>query len=146
MEGTIDPVEMPSSGWINWPTHLRNTNEGGMFVMAVAWVQTEAWCSDDFAKCFEATALRLLGYDVNANDDAGNSVKARDCGAGFATEHVLAAVMLGSTRASYAVDPEDCCGTWVCTREDLTPEGRALVETLDRLYNRRVALVTFLDT
>lgn len=38
-------------------------------------------------------------------------------------------------------------GEWVCTRNDLTSEGNALIESLEKLYpNCEIRLLTFLDT
>ena len=57
---------------------------------------------------------------------------------------LLAAVCLGSTNASWW--REDNKGYFVCERKHLTLDGRMLVRALERLYKRKVTLLTFLDT
>ena len=52
---------------------------------------------------------------------------------------VLAALTIGATGWS--------SGEWRCTYEDLTPEGKAIYDSMQRLYpGREVRLLTYLDT
>lgn len=59
----------------------------------------------------------------------------------------LAAIMLGSTGWSGWCDRSGN-GNWRCTLEDLSEEGRALYELVEKLYGDRgeLHLVTYLDT
>lgn len=57
----------------------------------------------------------------------------------FVSIPFLCAMTIGATGWS--------SGEWVCTRNDLTPEGLALVDMLEKLYpNCEIRLLTFLDT
>jgi hypothetical protein len=55
---------------------------------------------------------------------------------------LYAAVLLGSSNRGWMRGS----GTWTARRDDLTPEGAALLEILDRLYGKPAQLLTFLDT
>jgi hypothetical protein len=57
----------------------------------------------------------------------------------------LASVVLGSTGwTGYNPETGD---SWSCTFEDLSPEGKVLYESMQRLYPEcRLHLLTFLDT
>lgn len=56
---------------------------------------------------------------------------------------LLAAVLLGTADVMYMTNSEG--RLWWCDRGDLSWSGKRLLRRLDRLYERRAVLVTFLD-
>jgi len=145
-----------ATGCVNWPTHLHDSGEGGMVVLAV-WRTLPRWSpradqpGDPFAACFEATSLRFaIGEcnDVTDHDGISEEPFFRPGADGSRRElsvNVLAVLQLGSTAASY-VGPAHEFDYWNCTRADLTLEGATLLAGLDRLYGRAAQLLTILDT
>ena len=145
------------SGYVTWPTHLRDNNEGGLVVLAL-WRCTEDHAQrrhDPFCRCFEATSLRfhigesnVLGVDGESNYGKPPLFKPSEPFHRHAYElsvPVLGVVQLGSSSATY-VHSEDDFDYWRATRASLTLAGAALVEALDALYGRPAQIVTILDT
>lgn len=137
-----------NSGFIDWPIRMKNTGEGGMFVLAVV--------------IDESYILQHPARDLFINCcGPGFSFAHNECLVGvrpkppfsFAVEnatenvtpHLLACVTLGTSGGSWY--DEDNEKLWNCTPSDLSEEGRALVNSLSKLYgNRTVYLLTYLDT
>lgn len=172
MKDYLDQQE-GSTGWINWPTHLNDTGEGGMWVYAF-WVsdldsrtivvnenepaEKIAILRDSFVKCFgpqTTLALPWQNFVVSSNErqiyvpsedfpDPKEDRDAFNMAIADAGVPVLAAVCLGTSVHSWT----DYEGNdyWSCTEEDLTKPGHMLVASLNRLYGREAILITYLDT
>lgn len=148
-------TDIRSSGWVRWPADWVDTEEGGMYVVAVWMVDRgeNLFGEDRFARCFEAESVRMRFHEPIVTGDAGvleravwgMPIAALPRYADGVTNPVLAMIQLGSTNASYT---REGWGSelWSCTRDDLAPEGRSLVATLDGLYGREAVLLTLLDT
>lgn len=176
-----DPASQ--SGVVNWPVHLENTCEGGMFVTVVFlgddWSQEER----PFEKCCGVGSVRLHysesligdghpGREDYDRDERGNRIEQterlifpdfyneteraetddpleieglvyREVQRYFST-HLLAAVCLGSSGGSFWNDEKGCY--WRCTKDDLTNEGKVLLDILEKTYGRQPYILTFLDT
>lgn len=156
-------------GYVNFPMHrIACTGEGGCFVrLVVLDVEDYAdkWmpCSGGYQRfyydeCFLGDdlyeELPMPPADENPKKmmeyfrDLDEARRARDkkyyprIDRGFReweSISVLAAMTIGATGWS--------SGEWRCTYEDLTDEGKALYDSLQRLYaGRQVRLLTYLDT
>lgn len=137
-----------NSGFINWPVHLKNTGEGGMFVLAAVLDQgyrPPDYTRDSFVNCcgpgFSFAHSESL---VGIRPKPPRSFLIEN-----ATENVtpllLACVTLGTSGGSwYDTENEKL---WNCVFTDLSAEGRDLVNSLSKLYGgRTVYLLTYLDT
>ena len=157
-------------GYVNFPMHrIACTGEGGCFVRLVVldaedyadkWVPCcggyqyfhydECFLGDDLYE-----ELPMPPEDENPKKmmqyfrDLDKARKKRDAkyyprldndeDSGRWSVRVLAAMTIGATGWS--------SGEWRCTYEDLTDEGKALYDSLQRLYaGRQVRLLTYLDT
>ena len=149
-----DPTS--SSGWVRFPVgdpDYRDTGEGGLTVHALfftadglnhddpfvqnAETALTVWLDGGPTRCADPHAPAVAGmFDANGlltHDDSPDS-------AGI--YNLLASVCLGSTGGAFC----NSAGYFTCTRDDLTPDGLALVEQLERLYGRPAVLITNLDT
>lgn len=134
------------TGWVRWPGHLDTTGEGGVFVLAVFLVREDASGRDAFCACYEAGSVLFeagenLVVNPHASDKRAVFPRTDDH---HVSAPVLAVVGLGSTCHAYVTSHAG--GYWHCTRDDLTPEGLALLASLERLYDRPALLLTLLDT
>jgi len=143
------------TGYVKWPIHLKNTNEGGMFVYAVIpYVE-------DFEMCAGVPSVCLLMSEslVEEDPEAGDlsevgwplqnewfpRAEMDGCGCDqFLSVPLLAAVCLGSSGGSFFDDEHN--QHWFCKMGDLTWEGINLVTRLENLYGTSAKLLTWLDT
>ena len=162
-----------NSGCINWPTHLRDSGEGGMWVHALvlAGKDRSARHGDTFVNCCEVEGtIALPQANVCSSDNRGLYMAPEveyghddyDMQVMTSGPTVLAALCLGTSGGSWSYLGDEVRGEygeyeadmrrrgddvyWQCREEDLTPDGVALVESLRKLYGRDVELVTYLDT
>ena len=132
-------------GYVNFPVDSddwKNTMEGGMTVKIIVPVPLE----DKFSQCCKSEATEfepdvLVGSDVGLErKDYYNSyflprfINLKPC---------YAIVTIGSTGWSGYNDSK---GYWKCTYKDLLPDGKALYDSLQKLYNVRPHILTYLDT
>lgn len=145
-------------GYINWPEAehgWQNTGEGGTFVVAAFPCHQD----DAFGLCCGVGNLCLvLGEELQEawepsmeenpqrfplQDKWFPRAKAindiEDC----LSVPLLACVTLGVTGGSWYHEEAGC---FVATEEHLTEDGRALMASLEKLYDRKADLLTFLDT
>ena len=149
------------SGVINWPTHLENTGEGGMFVYAIVpYIEAFQKCCG--VSCGLIKSECLMDPDPNAgdidpvtqkqfwpledkifprindNDDSPRDIEK------YISCDLLAAICLGSCGGSFWDKEKE--KYWTCTTDDLTAEGKRLVDMLKSMYGDHVQFLTFLDT
>jgi hypothetical protein len=143
-------------GAINWPTHLANSGEGGLYVYAVVGA-IDPDSADSFDACVVSHPVlpldTLLDPDPAAGDlDAAGKQRwpleekwfpTSEFEAKLWSRDLYAAVLLGSSGGSWVTTEGD---HWICRHTDLRPEGVKLVAGLEELYGQPVALLTFLDT
>ena len=156
------------NGYVKFPVNeFPNENEGGMFVRLVVIpedadtpvccagychiVLDESFLHDGSSDALEVEEYIEIGPDCkfpktyryetrhfpayhspdNKNHDAGNDQ--------YLSVPYLAVILMGSTGWS--------CGSWHCTYDDLTDEGKVLYDSVQRLYpNSKLYLQTWLDT
>lgn len=112
---------------------------------AYAFVLAKPYGSEPFEPCIgPGSTIMLTEPDVIVGDpgrvyDVGTYDNEPTVGM-----PVLAAVLLGSTNLSLWSERD--VAYFTATADDLTPEGVALLDALQALYERPVAIVTFLDT
>lgn len=157
------------TGYVIWPTDCRDTGEGGLWVYAVVLADRVV----DFVACHGPdTTVALPLPDVVLSDDdqvyppeeknwwhrpepenltdpaaLKDFVMRVEMWVYRRVTHgssVLAAVCLGSSGGSWW--NEDMGEYWRCTPETLTDEGRALLNSLAKLYGAEPSLITYLDT
>lgn len=153
---------LETKGFVNFPLHLKSTQEGGMFVKMWVMEKEDApfhgVCSG--TTLYEVIQESLRGsdkykapdldefmkkdnnLDVDAYDKAWSDFIYK-----FKTEitdgvevsaPLLASVLMGSTGWS---------GDFLCTYEDLSPEGKELYDHFKKMYPQaEIHLVTFIDT
>jgi hypothetical protein len=126
--------ETAASGWVKWPTHSedwKSTGEGGMWVYAVIPPKDENCCVE---------TIGLGPCDVHFGCDLPHVPYPED-----SPQHILSsAVFMGSTGGSWWNESEETY--FQATESDLTDEGRALLDMLEKLSGTRPILWTFLDT
>lgn len=153
-------------GCVNFPVHQPSTNEGGMLVKL--WVIDRQPFDDAYGMCcgvsvFDQASETFLGTDKEGFPDdsyvwtPGHTPeefsRAHDKSAAeqtqwlekfFTGEHhensipLLAAIVMGSTGWS---------GDFICKYEDLTDDGKAIYDSMAKLYPKaELHLLTFLDT
>ncbi len=161
-------------GFINFPTDtIESSEEGGCFVRLVVM---DGITGDDFCKaylpccggfnqfsmdeCFLGDDLFDRSYPA---DDASDEVwQERDTRFAKCTERYFPNLGIDDKESSvyhyrYNSDAFLCAMTigatgwssseWVCTFDDLTTDGKALVDSLRKLYSGcEIRLLTFLDT
>lgn len=143
MRGLPDHDQDP--GYIVWPTHWDNTGEGGMAVF-VAFL-------DDGAQWLEC-AIKLPHLEQHDVYTEGPEFEKSlwpnsrrytfgDDGDDWCSLPMLAIVCLGSSGGSWRREPQ---GYFKATIDDLTQDGRAVVDLLRGLYNREPVFITALDT
>lgn len=144
-----------NTGCINWPTHLENPDGMGSYVMAIFPSEGP---NDDFVMCWGANSVFLMleeplinpGAEDNDSDEYRLLLKkyfpdAHDRKK-FADElsiKLLAALCLGSSGGLWRYKDGRL---WACKRANLTEEGKKLIKSLEKLYKRKVVLLTFIDT
>ncbi len=159
-----------NTGYIRWPTHLRNSGEGGMWVYAVVPVDNRR---EPFVECCVEyptlpapnVFLDPLPPSFQAEMKAVRSRRPQPRGLmsksfwpieRHDSRDLLATVLLGTSGGSWS-NLHPCSNPkckhqkglpyWICSESDLTPEGKRLVALLSKLYGgRKVHLLTFLDT
>lgn len=161
-----------STGCIQWPVHLANTREGGMWVYAVVVEESRStkhkfrW--DPFVQCvidnptlpYPDAFLDPHPPSLRATKDAVLSGRQQPVGRLtaylwprkgdsaveilVASRLLLACVLLGTSGGSWFDEQKG--QNWICQESDLTREGKMIVRSLSRLYQREVRLLTFLDT
>jgi hypothetical protein len=156
-----------TKGFVNFPTHLESTREGGMYVRLVVldtegdknWKHKWMSCCGGKQTCSidnvfigdDLTDLSLpLEEDTfswELREDYLNRIKWKyfpnledDLDPyQYDSRSFLAIVLIGSTEWSRS--------DWVCTFDCLTDKGKELVESLKLLYTGcELRLLTFLDT
>lgn len=154
-------------GYVNFPIdRIESTKEGGCFVRLVVLDvedRTEKWmpCCGGYQyfhydECFlgddqyvptpgpvNESPEELTRYferrDAERRQRDLKYYPYPDSAREWQSTAVLAALTIGATGWS--------SGEWRCTYEDLTPEGKALYDSLQNLYlGREVRLLTYLDT
>ena len=131
----------------------RFSAEGGMFVRAMVPIDDDApdklWmecCGGQVTVLMDETPVfdEALEKDLWPRMfDAKGKRREDHTPSDYLSVPCLAVVTLGST--GWAGVNDD--GYWQCTEDDLTAEGRALIETLRGMYpGHRVVLTTWLDT
>lgn len=155
-------------GFVNFPVDkYQNSCEGGVFVRLVV-IDTEGdkefmnrWVpccgghqSFHLDECFLGDDLLDRSYPYkDASEEMWEERQARldmcqkryfprldhEEERDYSSRHFLCVMTIGATGWSSS--------KWVCTFDDLTPEGTALVESLRKLYKGcEIRLLTFLDT
>lgn len=157
-----------NTGYIDWPTHLTNSGEGGSFVYLV--VIEHEFDNDEFVQCISQGAY-LFDCDLVDPDTTAHEWDPAVQGQKFTLERklfpnsfdsalpstdtnkwlsvpFLAAVCLGTSGGSWYVasETERFVRTWHCEYNDLTEKGKLLFDSLKDLYNRDPMLLTFIDT
>lgn len=125
------------SGCVRWPMH-RERVELGCAVVAI--VREKRFDEDPFQRALATASITLAHNDPVVTEEEERALWPEyDLNPDrFASVPMLAAVTLGTCGASFA--------DWRPTRDDLTPEGLALVQGLEALYARPVELLLFVDT
>jgi hypothetical protein len=131
---------MYEAGFVLWPLGLPKAGPGCR-VFAVVPAET-AGEGPAFPYAPEGTArphtdLPLLGFSAESARDSYTDLR-RTQG-----HELLVAVRLGASPVRFqALDG----APWACTRADLTPEGRSLLDLLERLTGCAPHLVTLFDS
>ena len=136
------------TGFVNFPVDSedwKNTMEGGMTVKIIVPVPLDdkfSLCSENFA--IEYRANVLVGSDITEICTVFGSYYSRNHFPEYDTlMDCYAIVTIGSTGWSGYNDSK---GYWKCTYRDLFPDGEALYDSLQKLYNVRPHILTYLDT
>ena len=82
-------------------------------------------------------------YSIDINNPAEYDPEDPRVEASHYSHKYLACVCLGASNTTFLNDDES---RFIVTKNDLTPEGKTLVESLETLYGRPVELLTFIDT
>ena len=151
-------------GWVKWPSgpEWKDSKEGGMSVVAVVgWNEEWTMCcippvnlfygenlvdkdrdfhfEEEGKRCVEVHPLEDEWFPQMHSDEPNPTFSDK-----YQSVGLLAAVHLGNTGQSLWNEPEG--HMFEATLNDLTPEGQALVATLEELYGQKVVLLTWLDT
>ena len=150
-------------GWVKWPSgpDWKDSKEGGMSVVAVVgWDEKWTTCfippvnvfygenlvdkERDFhfeegQRCVEIHPLEDKWFPQMYSLEPNPTFSDK-----YQSVGLLAAVHVGNTGQSLWNETEG--HMFEATADDLTPEGQALVATLERLYGQKVVLLTWLDT
>ena len=151
-----------NSGFVDFPTYLVNSNEGGMWVVAVCKLDPNKTQSAMATLPFLNHPNSFCGTDTIPNydvvDSEGNQSfplekswwfevrwHSEDGDARYSntTQRLSCAVLMGNSSGSWRY-PDGA--PWRCTVKDLTKEGKRLVKLLSQLCGEPVTLMTFLDT
>ena len=150
-----------NSGYINWPTHLTNSGEGGSYVFLIV-EESLSDKRDEFVHCFMTSACLCLGDVIEPDykdewDELGQIFPLerkffpnwRNPGIENNTEKalsvpLLAAICLGTSNGSWYYGHYE--QIWNCSFDNLTTEGQNLYNVIKHLYNREPTLLTFIDT
>jgi len=159
-----------NTGYVNWPTHLINTREGGMFVYVVVPMTKPFQMCCGVPSAYLLMAESLIEEDPNAGsftDSAGwplqdkwfPALRSKDGQNNIFSDDdfiisrylscpLLAAVCLGSSGGSFWDGDKDYHDGqyWYCKMDDLTEKGKEIVRVLEELYGVTPSLLTFLDT
>lgn len=128
------------AGWVNWPTEgpeWTETGEGGMFVLAV-WPDPDS----DAMVCMPEYTLSLTGDSI-----LGMSGPDADTLREEWTTHYTplgSVILIGSTGGTW--EHTSTRQLFTATADNLTPDGRAVLNSLTTLYGQPPTLVTFMDT
>jgi hypothetical protein len=131
-----------NTGCVRWPTHLRNSGEGGMSVYAL-WPEgfsragDHNW-EDPFYRCFSGLRIKASVCE----SPISNLGDAEDAA-------LYGALCLGTSGGSWEwpdAGQDEWPGHWEAALSDLTDDGLAIVTALNALYGREAVLVTMLDT
>jgi hypothetical protein len=150
---------------INWPTHLYSYGAHGMYVYLVVPD------IENFHNCYCGTCvLPYVGELVEPETDGQKTPlldtwwphihkENMDSVGQYESASLLACLCLGSSAGTWTskkdgeedkeVEPPLKCnsvGQWYCTYSDLTPRGRAIYNSLEKLYGIEPTLLTFVDT
>ena len=151
------------TGCINWPSWLKSSGEGGSYVYAIA--AEKDFDKDEFLECISHGAHLI--HDSTVDPDLVDLHKTDEYGQIFPLERrlfpgvhldedrsssvekylsipLLCALCLGTSGGTFY--SEDPFKMWHCQEKDLTEDGLQLVQSLKKLYNRNVELITFIDT
>lgn len=159
-------------GWVNFPTHLPSSGEGGcvvkLFVPAALNLEWEqccgATCLDILSECLigsdqkDAASWKLpltgpVAYKIyerctqaveNYYFPGCNNREVEPSYEKFLSRPAYAVVVLGTT--GWSPPTPDDGRTWICRFEDLTDQGKDLYTSLWRLYGIKPHILTFLDT
>lgn len=131
--------------FINWPTNMEDTGEGGMAVFLV--VPDD--CDTMTEACVNLPILRQS--DVYTEGQALESMLWPDSNRykptneidGLDSVELLAIVCLGTTGGAWH---DDDYGYFKATEDDLTVHGQVLFGLLEQLYGRKPIFLTALDT
>jgi len=161
-------------GFVNFPTDtIKSSGEGGCFVRLVVidtkgdnkymnrWIPCCGGYSNFFMnECFLGDDLTIRHYPDDDDDQSAWGIRARklsectskylpdlkesfditsDSYMQYVSRSFLCVMNIGATGWSSS--------EWVCTFDDLTADGKVLVESLRKLYDGcEIRLLTFLDT
>lgn len=159
------------NGMVNFPTHLKNTNEGGTFVRLGVREKEETEFNDLWMVCSGGHNPFFMDETYQGNDKSGSFdigdfedwneryikfeqeifpyyKNCRIPNPTFYDEYVspgwLSVTTIGSTGwTGMREDGSD----WVCTYDDLTEDGKHFYDILKKTYpNCEILLMTFIET
>lgn len=162
-------------GFVNFPTHLRNTNEGGTFVRLIVrekeknteWMQCiggynfffmdESYCGNDVDGSFignytnpDEWQKKYLEFERNIFPNYANKeTKIRtEKSYGEMGEFLSCYCLCVMTIGSTGwTGVRENGDEWICGYDDLTQEGKKLYDSIKNLYeNCEILLLTFVDT
>jgi len=163
-------------GFVNFPVHLKNTNEGGMYVDLVVvpneWGKDWMVCSG--GGCFQMLNESFMGaegFEDRKANEPPEGAPAQDwrdyleelnkfhAGAFFFPSfyprpagrlrgYKVREYMSITYLACMTIGSTGWSGDFLCTHADLTEEGKALYAMMQKLYGKdcKIALQTWLDT
>jgi len=157
-------------GMVNFPIHLKNTNEGGTFVRLGVREKEETDFNDLWMICSGGYNVFFMDESYQGNDKQGSfdigdnfedwneryikfeqeifpfykDGEKRSFHDEFVSPGWLSITTIGSTGWTGQREDES---EWICGYEDLTEEGKQFYDILKRTYpNCEILLMTFLDT
>jgi hypothetical protein len=157
-------------GMVNFPTHLKNTNEGGTYIRLGVREKKETDYNDLWLVCcggynnfymdgsYQGNNIRgSFEADYNINWDSlqtifeqeifpfyGGSKEERSFEEEYVSPNWLSITTIGST--GWTGTREDG-SDWICGYNDLTEEGKQFYDILKRTYpDSEILLMTFIDT
>lgn len=136
---------------VTWPQYAPTGCEDGMAVYAF-WPVTDQTPTSSYIETAAVTVGEVLVRSNPAQDLDAVFPRYREHvmdGCRFERSDLTSVELMAFL--TFAVTPEvyfepDDSGYWHATREDLTPAGRSVLETLDALYGQPAVLLTVLST
>jgi hypothetical protein len=141
-----------TSGYVNWPTHLVNDGQGGMFVRLVVEDDAFMVCCGGYSvifrdECFVGSDIltKVENFDLALEAEEKYIFPHAEDEYQDYSGNYICCMAIASTGASYYDDGKE--RNWICTFDDLTDEGKDLYKKIQQLYPKgTITLQTWLDT